>query len=243
VPTVLVTGSTDGLGLEVARSLAGRGARVLVHGRDPGRTEAAARDVGAAGLHVADFAVLDEVRRLAAELDGIDVLVNNAGVLAPSRQLTVDGNELTFQVNHLAHFLLTLELLPPRIVNVASIGQRPLDFDDLTLERGYEGYDAYARSKLAQIMFTFELAQRRPDLVVNALHPATLMDTKMVREWFGTPRSTVAEGVEATVRVIELEDVSGRYFDGLEESRANPMAYDAAARRRLWDLSEALAGR
>ena len=242
MPTILVTGSTDGLGREVARELAARGADVLVHGRDPGRVEAAGRDVGAAGLHVADFAVLDEVRRLASELDGVDVLVNNAGVIVPERVLTVDGNELTFQVNHLAHFLLTLELLPPRVVNVASIGQRPPDLDDLALERGYEAYDAYARSKLAQVMFSFELAERRPDLIVNALHPATLMDTKMVRERLGAPRSTVAEGVEATVRVVELEGVSGRYFDGLEESRANPLAYDAAARRRLWELSEELVG-
>ncbi len=240
VPTILVTGSTDGLGREVARSLASRGNDVLVHGRDRGRAETAARDLGAAGLFVADFAVLDEVRRLAAELDGVDILVNNAGVIVPERVLTVDGNELTFQVNHLAHFLLTLELLPPRVVNVASIGQRPPDLDDLTLERGYEAYDAYARSKLCQIMFTFELAERRPDLTVNALHPATLMDTKMVRERLGAPRSTVAEGVEATVRVVELEDVSGRYFDGLEEARAKPMAYDPAARRRLWDLSAAI---
>ncbi|MGH2947246.1 MAG: SDR family NAD(P)-dependent oxidoreductase [Solirubrobacteraceae bacterium] len=242
MPTILVTGSTDGLGREVARELASRGADVLVHGRDRGRAEAAARDVGAAGLHVADFAVLDEVRRLASELDGVDVLVNNAGVIVPERRLTVDGNELTFQVNHLAHFLLTLELLPPRVVNVASIGQRPIDFDDLTFERGYEGYLAYARSKLSQIMFTFELAERRPDLTVNALHPATLMDTKMVRERLGTPRSTVAEGVEATVRVVELEGVSGRYFDRLEESRADPLAYDGAARRRLWEASEELVG-
>lgn len=112
--------------------------------------------------------------------------------------------------------------------------------DDLMLERGYEGYDAYARSRLAQVMFTFELAQRRPDLVVNALHPATLMDTKMVRETFGRARSTVAEGVEATAALVERDDVSGRYFDGLRESRADPIAYDADARRRLWDASAEL---
>jgi NAD(P)-dependent dehydrogenase (short-subunit alcohol dehydrogenase family) len=168
------------------------------------------------------------------------VLVNNAGVTVPERTLSDDGYELTFQVNHLAGFLLAREVDPPRIVNVASIGQRALDFDDLMLERGYDGYGAYAQSKLAQIMFTFELAERRPDVVVNALHPATLMDTKMVRESFGYTRSTVAEGVEATVALIGRDDVSGRYFDGLEESSADPQAYDPDARRRLWDVSEAL---
>jgi NAD(P)-dependent dehydrogenase (short-subunit alcohol dehydrogenase family) len=237
---VLITGATDGLGRALAAELAGRGAGVVVHGRDRTKAEAVAREIGAVGLLVADFASLGEVRLMAGEAPQIDVLVNNAGVAVPERQLTEDGNELTFQVNHLAHFLLTLHLLPPRIVNVASMGQRPVDFDDLTLERGYEGYDAYARSKLAQIMFTFELAERWPDLQVNALHPATLMNTKMVREWFGRAHSTVAEGVEATVRLVELDGVTGRYFDGLLESRAHPQAYDAAARQRLWDVSEAL---
>ncbi len=180
------------------------------------------------------------MRRLASEARGIDVLVNNAGIIAARRTLSEDGLELTFQVNHLAGFLLTLLMLPPRTVNVASIGQRAPDFDDLMLERGYEGYDAYARSKLAQIMFTFELAERRPDLVVNALHPATLMETKMVREWFGRSRSTVAEGVEATAALVERDDVTGRYYEGLREARADPLAYDGEARRRLWDASAAL---
>ena len=128
-------------------------------------------------------------------------------------------------------------------MNVASIGQHPVDFDDLTLERGYDRYDAYARSKLAQVMFTFELAERRPDVEVNALHPATLMDTKMVRETFGRARSTVAEGVQATALLVERDGVSGRYFDGLHESRAHPQAYDSAARQRLWEVSEALTRR
>jgi NAD(P)-dependent dehydrogenase (short-subunit alcohol dehydrogenase family) len=240
VPAILVTGSTDGLGRAVARELAGRGADVVVHGRDPGRVEAAAREVGAAGAHVADFARLDDVRRLAAEARGVDVLVNNAGVTVRERTLSADGHELTFQVNYLAGFLLARAMDPPRIVNVASIGQRALDFDDLMLERRYEPYRAYAQSKLAQVMFTFELAERRPDVIVNALHPATLMDTKMVRQTFGSARSTVAEGVEATVALIERDDVSGRYFDGLRESRADPLAYDRDARRRLWEVSEAL---
>ena len=241
MPRVLVTGSTDGLGRALARELGERGHDVVVHGRSRERVEAVAGEVGAEPV-VADFARLDDVRRLAEEARGIDILVNNAGVIVPRRELSEDGHELTFQVNYLATFLLTLLILPPRTVNVASIGQRAPDFDDLMLERGYEGYRAYAQSKLCQIMFTFELAERRPDLVVNALHPATLMDTKMARETFGTTRSTVAEGVEATAHLVELEDVSGRYFDGLRQARADRTAYDRGARTRLWDVSMELTG-
>jgi NAD(P)-dependent dehydrogenase (short-subunit alcohol dehydrogenase family) len=211
-----------------------------VHGRSRERAEAVADEIGGAGVVVADFARLDDVR--AVRVEGIDVLVNNAGIIAPERQLSVDGIELTFQVNHLAGFLLTLLMLPPRIINVASIGQRAPDFDDLMLERGYDGYDAYAQSKLCQIMFTFELAERRPDLVVNALHPAMLMDTKMVHEWFGYTRSTVADGVEATAALVERDDVTGRFFDQLREAPADPIAYDPEARQRLWDVSAELTG-
>ena len=235
---ILVTGATDGLGRALASELSSRGHEVVVHGRSRERAEAVAGEIGGAEVVVADFARLDDVRAL--RVDGIDVLVNNAGIIASERQLSADGIELTFQVNHLAGFLLTLLMLPPRTVNVASVGQRAPDFDDLMLERGYDGYDAYAQSKLCQIMITFELAERRPDLIVNALHPASLMDTKLARDWFGRTSSTVAEGVEATAAVVERDDVTGRYFDGLREARADPIAYDAAARRRLWDISAEL---
>jgi NAD(P)-dependent dehydrogenase (short-subunit alcohol dehydrogenase family) len=238
--TILVTGATDGLGRALAAELAGRGHDVVVHGRNRERVDAVAGEIGAAQAAVADFARLDDVRALGAQVQDIDVLVNNAGIISAERRLSEDGIELTFQVNHLAGFLLTLLMLPPRTVNVASVGQRAPDFGDLMLERGYEGYRAYAQSKLCQIMFTFELAERRPDLVVNALHPATLMDTKMVRAAFGRSRSTVAEGVEATAALVERDDVSGRYFDRLRETRADPIAYDAQARRRLWDISAEL---
>jgi NAD(P)-dependent dehydrogenase (short-subunit alcohol dehydrogenase family) len=243
VARVLITGSTDGLGRGLAHELVERGHEVVVHGRS--RVEEVGREVGAAACHVADFARLDDVRRLASEARGVDILVNNAGIISARRQLSQDGIELTFQVNHLAGFLLTLLMEPPRTVNVASVGQRPPDFDDLMLERDYEGYDAYARSKLCQIMFTFELAERRPDLVVNALHPASLMDTKMVRETFGSAVTSVDEGKEATLHLIsspELDGITGRYFDGMQESRANEQAYDREARRRLWELSERLCG-
>ena len=264
--TILITGSTDGLGLGLAKRVAGECATLLVHGRHPQRLERAMTAIGGSAhgdrLHglLADLGSLDEVRRLARdvdrEFDRLDVLVNNAGIAGPEQhQESADGYELTFAVNYLSHFLLTLELLPKlrasapaRVVNVASVGQAPIDFDDVMLERGYDGFRAYRQSKLAQISFTFELAGRlesegEAGVTVNALHPATLMDTKMVRESLGRSMSTVAEGVEATHRLVtspDVEGVSGKYFDGLEESVADGQAYDEDARARLWELSESL---
>jgi len=265
-PTVLVTGATDGLGRATAHELAGLGATVLVHGRSRERGEATVEEIVAAtgnervGLHLADLASLAEVRGLADEVERehsrLDVLVNNAGIISARRRESEDGFELTFAVNYLSHFVLTGRLLelvrrsaPAGIVNVSSIGQAPLDLDDLMLERGYDDFRAYAQSKLAQVMFTFELAERlraegEGGVTVNAVHPATLMDTKMVRESFGRARSTVAEGVEAVMRLAvgeEIAAVSGRYFDGVREAAPHPQAYDAAARRRLWEISEGLA--
>jgi len=265
-PTVLVTGATDGLGRATAHELASLGATVLVHGRSRERGEATVEEIVAAtgnervGLHLADLASLAEVRGLADEVERehsrLDVLVNNAGIISARRRESEDGFELTFAVNYLSHFVLTGRLLelvrrsaPAGIVNVSSIGQAPLDLDDLMLERGYDDFRAYAQSKLAQVMFTFELAERlraegEGGVTVNAVHPATLMDTKMVRESFGRARSTVAEGVEAVMRLAvgeEVAAVSGRYFDGVREAVPHPHAYDAAARRRLWEIREGLA--
>jgi NAD(P)-dependent dehydrogenase (short-subunit alcohol dehydrogenase family) len=265
--TILVTGATDGLGRALAGELAARGATVLLHGRSEERLEETRRELGeAAGnerlrTYLADFAALDDVRRLARAVEQdqerLDVLVNNAGIGAGkngSREESADGYELRFAVNYLAPFLLTKLLLPllgrstpARIVNVASAGQAPIDFDDVMLERGYSGSRAYAQSKLAQIMFTFELDERLEaevaGVTVNALHPASLMNTKMVFESFGYTMSTVEDGVEATLRLAvspELDGVSGRYFDRLREARPNAQADDADARRRLWQLSEQL---
>jgi NAD(P)-dependent dehydrogenase (short-subunit alcohol dehydrogenase family) len=247
---ILVTGSSDGLGRQLAAELAARGARVLAHGRDRAKVEEAAREVGAEAALVADLGELAQVRRLAEEAGELDTLVNNAGVIESRRRESADGLELTFAVNHLAHFLLTELLLPrmrepARIVNVSSIGQAPLDFGDLMLEGHYESYTAYSKSKLAQILFTIELAERLEgrDVTVNALHPATLMDTKMVRDNLGRPRSSVEEGVEAVLRLVtdpSLDGVTGRFFDGTRESAAHEQAYDPDARRRLWEESERL---
>jgi NAD(P)-dependent dehydrogenase (short-subunit alcohol dehydrogenase family) len=267
---ILVTGSTDGLGKALARELADRGAAVLLHGRSEARLEDSLRQIREASgderarAYRADFSSLAEVRRLAGEVEHdhqrLDVLVNNAGIgggrPGSRREESADGHELRFAVNYLAPFLLTRLLLrllrrsaPARIVNVASAGQAPLDFRDPMLERGYDGMRAYSQSKLAQIMFTFELAERLDDdgvdVTVNALHPASLMNTKMVYESFGYTTSRVEEGLEATLQLAvspELDGASGRYFDGLREARAHQQAYDPDARRRLWRMSEELSG-
>ncbi|CAA9487727.1 MAG: Retinol dehydrogenase 14 [uncultured Rubrobacteraceae bacterium] len=262
--TILVTGATDGLGRRVARELAGKGATVLLHGRSPGRLGATLEELRGEtggeklGSYVADLSSLGEVRgmaeRILSEHDRLDVLVNNAGIISREREVSGDGFELTFAVNHLSHFLLTGLLLPllrgsapSRVVNVASAAQSQIDFDDPMLERGYDAMRAYSQSKLAQVVFTFELAERLSGtgVAVNALHPASLMDTKMVHETFGYTMSTVEEGAEAVVRLAaspEVEGVTGRYFDGTREARANRRAYDEGARRRLWAFSEELCG-
>jgi len=263
--TILVTGATDGLGRRVTQVLAAMGAAVLLHGRSPQRLEATLEELRSqtssekANSYLADLsslaAVRDLVERIFSEHDRLDVLVNNTGIIARERKESEDGYELTFAVNYHSHFLLTRLLLPllkdsapARIINVASAGQSPLDFSNLMLERGYDAMKAYSQSKLAQVMFTFELTEHLRDtgVTVNALHPASLMDTKMVQSTFGYSMSTVEEGTQAVVRLAispEIEGVTGRYFDGKREARANRQADDPQARHRLWVLSEQLCGR
>ena len=240
---ILVTGATDGLGLAVARELVTQGREVAIHGRDRERGERALEATGARALHLADFARLDDVRRLAGEVGAVELLVNNAGIGTTlpgdgQRMTSHDGHELRFQVNYLAGYLLTNLLEPPHVVNVASAGQAPIDFDDVMLTHGYSGTRAYAQSKLAQIMHAIDLAAG--GTLANALHPATYMPTKMVIHARGSAVSTLEEGVEATLAVIGRTDVSGRYFRGAHEDRAHEQAYDPEARRRLRELSEAL---
>jgi NAD(P)-dependent dehydrogenase (short-subunit alcohol dehydrogenase family) len=267
--TVFITGATDGLGRGLAHQLAANGHTLLLHGRDQQKLDAIATEV--ANQHRvskprtfrADLADLAQVRRLADDVAGaagrLDVFVSNAGIGfgqpdGHERRTSADGYELRFAVNYLAGFLLTARLLPllqrsgpARIVYVASLGQEPLDFDDLMLERNYSGIRAYCQSKLAQIMSGFELASRVPDgqVTVNSLHPATFMPTKMVLAERSSV-DTLEEGVRSTTRLVTdpaLAGVTGRFFDHSREATANPQAYDAALRARLWTVSEQLTGR
>jgi NAD(P)-dependent dehydrogenase (short-subunit alcohol dehydrogenase family) len=267
--TILITGATDGLGRALATELAGTGATLLLHGRDEQRgadTLAAIREAsGSERLHwlCADLASLEEVRGLAGRVleqtERLDVLVNNAGIGTSvpgggERMQSRDGHELRFAVNYLSGYLLTRLLLglleasaPARIVNVSSAGQAPIDFDDVMLERRYSGVQAYCQSKLAQVMFTIDLAGELAGRGVSAtcLHPATYMPTKMVLEGGIAPASTLEEGVEATLRLIsdeQLEGISGVYFNGLREAQPDRQALDPDARRQLRELSDRLCG-
>ena len=265
--TVLITGSTDGVGRYVATRLAAAGAKVLVHGRDAARAKMLMDEIKLAGgvepaFYPADLSSLAETRRLAeavlADHGRLDVFISNAGIGSqnegPARQTSKDGHELRVAVNYLAGFLLARLLLPllkasapSRVVNVASLGQHPIDFDDVMITKGYSGSRAYAQSKLSQIMFTIDLAEelKGSGVTVNSLHPATYMNTTMVRAGGITPISTVEQGGEAILHLVTGDDVankSGLFFNGMHEARANPQAYDAAARKRLRTLSLELAG-
>jgi len=267
--TILITGATDGLGRGVAAELAARGAAVLVHGRDPQRIESTFSELREANDNErlrgyrADLASLAQVRSLAeqvsSENEQLHCLVNNAGIGTAEpgggeRMESEDGYELRFAVNYLAGFLLTrvLEPLlirsaPARIVNVTSAGQASIDFDDVMLERRYDGLQAYCQSKLAQVMFTIDLAERLREhgVTANCLHPSTYMPTKMVAAAGVNPASELEDGIRPTVRLIadpELDLTTGNYFDRGHESAAHSQAYDEEARRRLRELSEELTG-
>ncbi|QOV34140.1 SDR family NAD(P)-dependent oxidoreductase [Streptomyces ferrugineus] len=258
--TILITGATSGLGRHVAFELVRSGHRVLAHGRDAGRTErlvAQLRAEGEAEGFVADLASLDQVRELAAHVAGehpeLDVLVNNAGVGfgAPDagRELSLDGHELRLAVNYLAPVVLTRALLPvlranapARIVNVGSAGQEPLDFDDPELTRGYSGVSAYRRAKFALAAHTFTLAEELTGtgVSVNVLHPATFMDTAMVREGDITPWNTVTDGAPGVLALATRDLGTGRYFDGTRPARAHEATYDPEVRKRLSAVTDQL---
>ena len=264
--TIFITGATDGLGRALAHRLAAAGHAVLLHGRDQQKLERTATEIATEHrvskprTFCADLASLAEVRRLAddvlASATELDVFVSNAGIGfgqpdGRERRTSADGYELRFAVNYLAGFLLTARLLPllqqsaaARIVNVASLGQQALDFDDLMLERNYSGIRAYCQSKLAQIMSGFELASRLPDgqVTVNSLHPATFMPTKMVLAERSSV-DTLEDGVDSVEWLVSdpaLAGVTGRFFDHTHDATADAQAYDADARAHLWTVSEQL---
>ena len=260
--TVFITGSTDGVGRYVALQLAAQGASLLIHGRDEGRAKNVVDEIknarrGKAMFYQADLSSLADVRKLAdrirADHNRLDIFISNAGIgsrnMGPERRVSANGHELRFAVNYLPGFLLAYQLLPlikaaapSRIVNVASLGQAPLDFDDVMLTKGYDGVRAYSQSKLSQIMFTIDLAEELEGsgVTVNSLHPATYMNTTMVRAGGNTPISTVEQGGAAILHLATGDDMEGRsglFFNGLKEARANAQAYDATARKKLRDLS------
>jgi NAD(P)-dependent dehydrogenase (short-subunit alcohol dehydrogenase family) len=264
---ILITGSTDGVGRYVARRLAAEGVTVLIHGRDAARAQTLIEEIEKAGhpaptFYQADLASLSGARQLAESVardhQRLDAFVSNAGIGSqsdgPQRRESADGHELRFAVNYLSGFLLAHLLLPllkaaapSRIVNIASLGQHPIDFDDVMITRSYSGSRAYAQSKLAQIMFTIDLAEelKGTGITVNSLHPATYMNTTMVRAGGITPMSTVEQGGAAILHLVSGDDVvgkSGLFFNGMNEARANPQAYDAEARKRLRALSLRLTG-
>jgi NAD(P)-dependent dehydrogenase (short-subunit alcohol dehydrogenase family) len=254
-------GTTNTQGETVARRLGAMGATVIIHGLNAEKGEAIAAQITRAGpgkaeYFAGDLASLQQVEALAQRVRSahprLHLLINNAGIGGASndaRRLSEDGYELVFQVNYLSHFHLTRLLLPAleagapsRIVNVASIGQRPVNFEDVMMENGYQTTAAYSQSKLAQILFTITLAEQLDpgDVTVNAVHPATFMDTPMVIDAGRRPMSSVEDGADAVMQLavgVPLAGRTGLYFNQLSEARANAQAYDAAARQRLWDLS------
>jgi len=271
---VVVTGGTSGIGQVAAAELARQGARIILIARDRGRASQALAQIGAAGPGLAHRAVyanlasIDATRRVAAEIAAaeprVDVLINNAGALFNRRQLSPDGLEMTFAVNHMAYFVLTEGLTetlkrsaPARIVNTASGAHRGnvLDFDDLQSERAYSGFRVYGRSKLCNILFTRELARRLEGsgVTANCLHPG------FVATRFGTNSGgflqalmplaqlgaiTPAKGAETIVYLASSPDVagvSGRYFYKCRPDAPSPAAQDDAAAARLWAESERLA--
>ena len=274
--TVLITGGTGGIGKATAIGLARAGARVGIVGRDATRGEAAAADIRSASgnpsvdVFTADLSSQAEVRRLAAEvLDAyprLDVLVNNVGGFWAHRHVTADGLERTFAVNHLAGFLLTNLLLerlvasaPARVVTVSSGAQSTgrIDFDDLQGARKYSGQRAYNQSKLANVMFTYELARRLEGtgVTANVLHPGVTATAFGAEDqaWYFTTGSglarrfmkTPAQGAETPIHLAsapELEGVTGTYFANRKPRKSNTLSYDTDAAARLWRVSAELVG-
>jgi retinol dehydrogenase 14 len=273
--TVLVTGGSGGIGRATALGLARMGAHVAIAGRDRGRTEGAAGELRAAGggrvdMFVADLSSQSQVRRLAEEalqrLSRIDVLVNNVGGHWNTRHVTADGLERTFALNHLAPFLLTNLLLdrlqqsvPARVVTVSSNAhaQGRIDFDDLQGERSYSGARAYSQSKLANVLFTYELARRLPatSVTANALHPGVTRTSFGAEDPGGVQRLLVplmrpfmkapAQGAATSIHLAsapDLEQVTGRYFANSKPKRSSKRSYDEAAAARLWRVSADLVG-
>lgn len=263
--TILITGSTDGIGKQTAYELASLGHQIIVHGRNSTRVDETVADLQSKTQNmnirgvVGDLALMNNVyalgEMLAAQFPAIDVLINNAGVYMHSKVTTKDGFEVTFAVNHLAPFLLTYQLLPvllksdeARIINVSSVAHErgTLDFDNLNAEKKFSAYGSYALSKLANVLFTVELAKkiRTGSLTVNALHPGVI-GTKLLKSGFGIDGASLEMGAQTSVYLAvspEVRSVNGKYFTDCKRKAYNPVADDSAMREKFWYLSEMMAG-
>jgi NAD(P)-dependent dehydrogenase (short-subunit alcohol dehydrogenase family) len=264
--TILITGATEGLGKRTAIDLANRfkDSILLVHGRNKEKLDAVCQEIILKTGHrhietfLADFSSLEEVRHMAGEIlkkhPSLDILINNAGAGFAAPRLGKDGGETRMTVNFLALYLLTHLLLPAltqsgsaRIVNVASAGQSAIDFQDMMMEKNFDGVTAYTRSKLAVILFTFDLAEslKEKAITVNSLHPGTYLDTGMVREAGISPMGTAQSGADAIVYLATapaLEHITGKYFNVKKETRAHAQAYDPIARKKLNQFAQRLTG-
>ncbi|KRE77268.1 SDR family NAD(P)-dependent oxidoreductase [Arthrobacter sp. Soil763] len=263
--TIIITGASDGIGASAARTLAARGERVVVVGRSAEKTERIAKETGA-DFFVADFADLSQVRRLAAQLKEqyprIDVLANNAGGIMGARELTVDGHEKTFQVNHLAPFLLTNELLDvltasnATVINTSSVANSifaKFDISDLDAEQGYSTNRAYGNAKLANILFTAELHHRfhaagistaafhpggvATNFAAESTSPMRLAYKSFLKRFMLTPEQGADTLVWLATAVPGQGWTSGGYYAKRKLSKANKQAYDAALARELWERS------
>lgn len=263
--TILITGSTDGIGRQTAYELAGMGHIILIHGRSAERCRKTAEEItketGNSDVHsfTADFASLKQVRKLAGDVKtqfpSLNVLINNAGIFSKEKKMTEDGFELTFQVNHLSHYLLTMLLIdvlknnsPSRIINVSSTAHQSADFDinNLQGEKYYNSHNAYALAKLCNLLFTFELAEKLKgtDVTVNALHPGVI-STKMLQDAFNMAGASLKEGAETSVYLAVSDEVygkSGHYYVRKKEARVSFAASNENNRKKLWELSERLTG-
>ena len=263
--TILVTGATDGIGKQTAFELAQLGHHVLVHGRNPERGTRIVAEISKRTGNsqvdwlCADFSEIAQVRGLADEIntkyERLDVLINNAGLLLPQRTLTPDGFETTFAVNHLAHFLLTNLLLekirasaPARIITVSSGVHRGgrIEWDNLHGEKSYSGYDAYARSKLANVLFAYALAERLAGTRVtsNALHPGVI-NTKLLHAGFNASGDDLERGARTSVYLAtspQAETVTGKYFDNAHEAASAPSTHDKTLQRKLWETRARMVG-
>ena len=269
---VLVTGATNGIGKITAQELATKGATLVIVGRNAEKTRATAGEIrlksGNPGVDslTADLSSLEQVRQLAGEFmkkyNRLDVLINNAGGIFARRQVTVDGYEMTFAFNHLAYFLLTNQLLglleasaPARIINVSSAAHLngPFDFEDLqSVHYSYGGFRAYSHSKLANVMFTYELARRLAGtgVTANALHPGTVNTgfgknnggvMNLAMKAFAMFQIPPEQGAQTSIYLAsspEVEGVSGKYFVDCKPERSSASSYDEVAQKRLWEISE-----